>query len=85
MTQKYYAVEVYDNTCNEFGHQSGIYGKNDYSWVTETLNGGNANIDMTKEEAEEVKADFERVIKEKNLEWASVEIIEIEVELDDED
>jgi hypothetical protein len=34
---------------------------------------------MTEEEALEVKADFERIIKERNLEWASVEIDSVEV------
>lgn len=74
-TKNLYAVEVTDSTCNVSGHESGIYGKGDYSWVSDSLNGGvDAEYDMTKEEAEEVKADFERVIKEKNLEWASVRV-----------
>jgi hypothetical protein len=79
-TKKFYAVEVFDNTCNVMGKESGIYGKGDYSWTSESLNGGsNAEYNMTEEEAREVKADFERVIKEKNLKWASVEIDSIEV------
>jgi hypothetical protein len=82
-TKKFFAVEISDSTCNVLGHESGIYGKGDYSWITESLNGGNGNIDMTREEAEEVKADFEQVIKEKNLEWASADIIEVEVEVAD--
>lgn len=82
-TKKFYAVEVFDSTCNVLGHESGIYGKGDYSWITESLNGGNGNIDMTEEEALAVKADFDKVIKEEGLEWASCDIIELEVEVDE--
>lgn len=82
-TKRFYAVAVYDNTCNGMAHEMGIYGKGDYSWITESLNGGcNAEYNMTLEEAEEVKSDFERVIKERNLEWASVEIDCIEFTYD---
>ena len=86
MTKKFFAVEVFDNTCNVMGHESGIYGKGDYSWITDTLNGGDgAEYNMTEEEALEVKADFEQKIKEYMLDWASVEIDSVEVEVDDED
>lgn len=78
-TKKFFAVEVFDNTCNVMGHESGIYGKGDYSWIDESLNGGNGEYNMTEEEANEVKADFERIIKERNLEWASVQIDSVEV------
>ena len=79
-TKKLYAVAVYDDTCNDIAHEFGIYGKGDYSWIDESLNGGcNAEYNMTEEEALEVKADFERIIKERNLEWASVEIDSVEV------
>ena len=79
-TKKFFAVEVFDNTCNVTGHQSGIYGKGDYSWVTDSLNGGcDADYNMTEEEANEVKADFERIINERNLEWASVAIDSVEI------
>lgn len=79
-TKKFYAVNVFDNTCNVPGREQGVYGKGDYSWMTESLNGGsNAEYNMTEEEAREVKADFERVIKERNLEWASVDIDFVEV------
>lgn len=78
-TKKFFAVEVFDSTCNVMGHESGIYGKGDYSWINESLNGGNGEYNMTEEEALEVKADFERIIKERNLEWASVEIDSVEV------
>lgn len=85
MTQKFFAVEVFDNTCNVAGHESGIYGKGDYSWITDTLNGGDgAEYNMTEAEALEVKADFEQKIKEYMLDWASVEIDSVEVEVDDE-
>lgn len=79
-TKKFFAVEVFDNTCNVIGRESGIYAKGDYSWVTDSLNGGcNGQYDMTEDEANEVKADFERVIKERNLEWASVAIDSVDV------
>jgi len=78
-TKKFFAVEVIDKTCNVTGHESGIYGKGDYSWISGSLNGGNGEYNMTEEEALEVKADFERVIKERNLEWASVDIDSVEI------
>ena len=78
-TKKFFAVEIFDNTCNTLGHESGIYGRGDYSWIVESLNGGNGEYNLTKQEAEEVKADFDRVIKEKNLEWASAEIASVEI------
>ena len=78
-----YAVEVFDNTCNVPGHGSGIYGKGDYSWITDSLNGGNGKYNMTEEEANEVKADFDRIIKEKNLEWAACEIDSVEIPVAD--
>ena len=85
MTKKFFAVEVFDNTCNVMGHESGIYGKGDYSWITDTLNGGDgAEYNMTEAEALEVKADFEQKIKEYMLDWASVEIDSVEVEVEDE-
>lgn len=85
MTKKFFAVAVFDNTCNVMGHESGIYGKGDYSWITDTLNGGDgAEYNMTEAEALEVKADFEQKIKEYMLDWASVEIDSVEVDVDDE-
>ena len=85
MTKKLFAVEVFDNSCNVAGHESGIYGKGDYSWITDTLNGGDgAEYNMTEAEALEVKADFEQKIQEYMLDWASVEIDSVEVEVDDE-
>lgn len=79
-TRKYYAVEVIDSTCNVLGHESGIYGKGDYSWVTERLNGGiDVEWNLTEQEANDIKADFERVIKEQHLEWASVHVGCLEV------
>ena len=83
--KKVYAVAVYDNTCNVMGKEMGIYGKGDYSWVTDSLNGGDgAEYNMTEAEALEVKADFEQKIKEYMLDWASVEIDSVEVDVDDE-
>lgn len=84
--KKVYAVAVYDNTCNVMGKEMGIYGKGDYSWVTDSLNGGDgAEYNMTEAEALEVKADFEQKIEEYMLDWASVEIDSVEVEVDDEE
>ena len=84
-TKKFYAVCVYDSACNDEFHQEGIYGRGDYSWMNSTLNGGE-NTDLyclTKEEAEELKADFDRIIKEENLEWASTDIDELDVPVAD--
>lgn len=76
-----YAVMVMDSTCNVLGRETGIYGKGDFSWATESLNGGeNGDYNMTLEEAEAVKAEFEEYIKENNLEWASVCLDELEIE-----
>ena len=86
MTKKFFAVEVFDNTCNVMGHESGIYGKGDYSWITDTLNGGDgAEYNMTEAEALEVKADFEQKIQEYMLDWASVEVDEMEIDEDDDE
>lgn len=78
-TKKFFAVKVTDNTCNVPGHESGFYGKGDYSWMTESLNGGVGEYNLTEAEAEDVKADFEQAIKEKNLEWASVSVDSVEI------
>lgn len=72
MNKVYYAVVVYDRTCNVAGHDFGAYGKEDYSWISDSLNGGMGAKLMTKEEADEVKADFDRVIRERSLDWAAV-------------
>lgn len=74
MNKAYYAVVVYDKTCNECGHDYGTYGSGDYSWITDSLNGGHGVELMTKEEADEVKADFDRVIQERDLDWAAVRV-----------
>ena len=79
-TKKLYAVEIVDSTCNTTGRETGIYGKEDYSWIIGSLNGGcDAEYNMTEEEANEVKADFERKIKELDLEWASARVVFIEL------
>lgn len=75
--ERKYAVAVYDNTSNVLGKEMGIYTDGDYSWITDSLNGGaDAEYNMTIDEAEAVKADFEKVIEDNNLEWASVVIEE---------
>lgn len=78
-TKKLYAVVIIDSTCNVMGHDRGIYGRGDYSWISEPLNGGYREYNMTETEALEVKADFERVIKERGLEWAAVDIDSVEI------
>lgn len=75
-----YAVNVFDNTCNVIGHEEGIYGANDYRWMNEPLNGGNGEYSInTREEAEAVMADFQKVAEENSIEWASFGIDEIEI------
>lgn len=79
-TKKFYSVEIVDNTCNTPGRETGIYGKEDYSWINESLNGGcDAEYGMTEEEANSVKSDFERIIKERGLEWASARVVSVDV------
>lgn len=77
---KKFAVCVFDNTCNQIGREYGIYGRGDYSWIKESLNGGfNAQYNLSEAEAMEIKADFDQVIKDENLSWASVDIDFIEL------
>lgn len=78
-TKKLYAVVIIDSTCNVMGHDRGIYGRGDYSWISEPLNDSYREYNMTETEALEVKADFERVIKERGLEWAAVDIDSVEI------
>lgn len=78
-TKRFYAVEITDSTCNDINHESGIYGKGDFSWTDQPLNGWNGVYDMTEQEALAQKAECERIINERNLEWASVSIDSIEV------
>lgn len=80
-TKELFAVEVFDNTCNDINYESGIYGRGDYSWIEEPLNGGDGDYNMTRDEALAQKADFERIIKEKNLEWASVDLDSLEIDI----
>ena len=82
MKKKLYAIKVSDRTCNIPGMDTGIYGRGDYSWITEHLNGGNGNYDLTEAEAIEAKADYERAIQDRNLEWASAEIDSVEIDTD---
>lgn len=76
---------VFDDTCNVKGHEFGVYGKDDYSWISHTLNGGDgARYNMTEQEAVEVMTDFRNKIVRLNLHWASVEVDYIEVDDSDE-
>ena len=76
-TKKNFAVRVYDTTCNDYDHESGIYGKNDYSWADETISNGYANYDLTKDEAENLKKEFEDYAKKHNLYWAAFRVEEL--------
>ena len=78
-TKRFFAVEVFDSTCNDIEHESGIYGRGDYSWIDGQLNGGYGDYTMTEEEAIKAKEEFEKVIREKNLDWASVELDSVDV------
>lgn len=74
-----FAVRVNDKTALYWGRKFGTYDRGDYSWIADKLNGGKGNYNMTERDALEVKADFERVIKERKLAWAEVEIDSVEV------
>jgi hypothetical protein len=76
-TKKNFAVRVYDTTCNNYNHESGIYGKDDYSWADETISNEYANYDLTKDEAENLKKEFEDYAKKHNLDWAAFEVEEL--------
>lgn len=83
-TQKLYAVAVHDITTNVSGHEMGIYPAGDYSWIKNTLNGGyGAEFNLTLEQAEKVKADFEETIDRQDLYWAAVTIEEVEIPAED--
>lgn len=81
--KRFYAVEVYDRTCNDLSHEFGAYGRGDYSWAKGSLNGGAGEYNMTKKEALEVKDEFERYIEEHSLDWAAVDIGFIELPVDE--
>lgn len=79
---KNFAVRVYDTTCNNYDHESGIYGKDDYSWADETISNEYANYDLTKEEAENLKKEFEDYAKKHNLDWAAFQVEELPLTYD---
>lgn len=81
-TKKNFAVRVYDTTCNDYDHESGIYGKGDYSWADETISNGYANYDLTKDEAENLKKEFEVYAKKHNLNWAAFRVEELKFTYD---
>jgi hypothetical protein len=81
-TKKNFAVRVYDTTCNDYDHESGIYGKDDYSWADETISNEYANYDLTKDEAENLKKEFEDYANKHNLDWAAFEVEELPLTYD---
>lgn len=83
---KNFAVRVYDTTCNNYDHESGIYC--DMSWVDGTIVDTDSEYRLSREEAENLKKEFEDYAKEHNLDWARFEVEEFDltydVEFDDE-
>lgn len=73
-TNKNFAVRVYDTTCNDYNHESGIY--YDYSWADETITDNNSEYKLTKEEAEKLMNDFQVYAAEHGLDWATFEVEE---------
>ena len=77
---KNFAVRVYDVTCNNYNHESGIY--YDMSWVDGTIVDECSDYQLTKEDAESLKTEFESYAKKNNLDWARFEIEELELTFD---
>lgn len=73
---KNFAVRVFDKTCNDCNHESQLFNKEDYSWVDGTLVDTECAYNMSKEEAEALKAKFEAYAKDNNLDWASFQVEE---------
>lgn len=80
---KNFAVRVYDVTCNNVSNESQLFNTEDYSWVDDTLvTDAECAYNMSKEDAEELKAKFEAYAKKNNLDWARFEIEELELTFD---
>ena len=79
-TNKNFAVRVYDTTCNDYNHESGIY--YDYSWADETITDNNSEYKLTKEEAEKLMNDFQEYAAEHGLDWATFEVEEFPLTYD---
>ena len=81
-TIKKFSVVVFDDTCNDASRQFGIYGRGNYDWVRNSLNCGDTDEEPmdSREEAEAVKAEFEKFADENGLCWASFEIEESEIQ-----
>lgn len=77
---KNFAVRVYDTTCNNHEHESGIY--YDMSWVDGTIVDECSDYQLTKEEAEALKKEFEDYAKERNLDWVRFEVEELPLTYD---
>lgn len=79
---KTFAVRIYDNTANTMGHESMTV--TSYENL-ETLDIRDCNdvYGMKEAEAEALKAEYEKQIADKNLEWASVDVDYFEFEEDE--
>jgi hypothetical protein len=81
-TNKNFAVRVYDTTCNDYDHESQLFNTEDYSWVDDTLVDTECAYNMSKEEAEALKAKFEAYAKAYSLDWAAFEVEELPLTYD---
>lgn len=80
---KNFAVRVFDTTCNNYEHESQLFNTEDYSWVDDALiTDEECAYNMSKEEAEELKAKFEAYAKKNNIGWASFEVEELSLTYD---
>lgn len=75
-TNKNFAVRVYDKTSNNMNHESQLFNCDDYSWVDGTLVDTECAYNMSKEEAEALKAKFDDYAKANNLDWATFQVEE---------
>lgn len=75
---KNHAVRVFDTTCNNLSNESQLFNTEDYSWTDETLvTDAECAYNMSKEDAEELKAKFEAYALEHNIDWASFQVEEL--------
>lgn len=77
MESNNFAVRVFDTTCNDCNHESQLFNTEDYSWEDGTLvTDAECDYNMSKEEAEALKAKFDAYAKDNNLDWASFQVEE---------
>jgi hypothetical protein len=81
-TKKNFAVRVYDTTCNDCNHESQLFNTEDYSWVDDTLVDTECAYNMSKEEAEALKAKFEAYAKARRLDWVTFQVEELPLTYD---